>query len=125
MNLSGILVAAAASSAAATTSSAATSSPTAAESTGVMLLELLPLVALLVLLYFIMIRPQRKKEKKMQQMRDSIQVGDNVTTIGGIIGRVVNIKDDSLVIETAADRNKIFIKKWAIQSVETLHDDAE
>lgn len=117
MIYSGSLVAAAAASAATTTSSA-----TATESTGAMLLELLPLIAILVLLYFIMIRPQKKKEKKTQQMRDSIQVGDNVTTIGGIIGRVVSIKDDSLIVETGADRNKLYIKKWAIQSVETLHD---
>lgn len=119
MMYSGSLVAAAA------TSAAATSSATTADSAGFWLVEFLPLVIILVALYFLMIWPQRKKEKKLKQMRDSVQVGDNVTTIGGIIGRVVSVKDDAVVIETAADRNKIFIKKWAIQSVETLHDDAD
>lgn len=96
-----------------------------ANSTYAMLTMILPFALILVLLYFMMIRPQRKKEKKTQQMRDSVQVGDSITTIGGIIGRVVNIKEDGVIIETGADRNKMLIKKWAIQSVETLHDDAD
>jgi preprotein translocase subunit YajC len=108
---------------AATSAAAATSSDTTAASAGVILVEFLPLIAIFVLLYFIMIRPQRKKEKKTQQMRDALQVGDNVTTVGGIVGRVVSIKEDAVVIETGADRNKMLIKKWSIQSVETLHDD--
>lgn len=105
--------------ASASTSSAATNENTAAA----MLVTFGPLILIFVLFYFFMIRPQRKKEKKVQEMRNSLQVGDNVTTVGGIIGRVVSIKEDSVVIETGADRNKIRIKKWAIQSVETIHDD--
>ncbi|MEG6572082.1 preprotein translocase subunit YajC [[Clostridium] cellulosi] len=105
--------------ASASTSSAATNENTAAA----MLVTFGPLILIFVLFYFFFIRPQRKKEKKVQEMRNSLQVGDNVTTVGGIIGRVVSIKEDSVVIETGADRNKIRIKKWAIQSVETIHDD--
>lgn len=83
------------------------------------------MVLLFGVMYFVMIRPQKKKQKEEQQMRDSIEVGDEITTIGGITGRVVNLKEDTLVIETGADRNKMTIKKWAIQSCETIHDTTE
>ena len=83
------------------------------------------MVILFAVMYFVMIRPQKKKQKEEQQMRDSIEVGDEITTIGGITGRVVNLKEDTLVIETGADRNKMTIKKWAIQSCETIHDTTE
>lgn len=73
-------------------------------------------------MYFIMIRPQRKKQKKEEQMRNSIQMGDDILTIGGIHGKVVSIKDDSLVIESPVDHSKIKIAKWAIQSNLTIHD---
>ena len=73
-------------------------------------------------MYIFMIRPQKKKQKEEQQMRDSLQIGDEITTIGGIVGRVVTIKDDSLIIETGADRNKMLIKKGALQSCDTVHD---
>ncbi len=66
-----------------------------------------------------------QKQKEEQRMRNSIRVGDEITTIGGICGRVVNIKEDALVIETGADRNKMTIKKWALQSCETIHDPNE
>ena len=74
-------------------------------------------------MYFIMIRPQKKKQQEEQKMRNSVRVGDELTTIGGICGRVVNVKDDTLIIETGADRNKMTIKKWAIQTVDTVHED--
>lgn len=89
----------------------------------VMLLQFGPIVLIIVLMYFIMIRPQRKKQKEEQKMRNNMRVGDEITTIGGICGRVVNIKEDSLIIETGADRNKMAIKKWAVQTVDTIHDD--
>ena len=60
------------------------------------------MVLLFAVMYFVMIRPQKKKQKEEQQMRDSIEVGDEITTIGGIVGRVVTVKDDSLIIETGA-----------------------
>lgn len=69
--------------------------------------------------YFILIRPQSKQKKKEEDMRNSLEVGDTIVTIGGIIGRVISIKDDDIVIETGADRNKMKIKKWAIGSNET------
>lgn len=101
---------------------AAASSATATSSTSSMIMTFLPFVALIALLYFLMIRPQRKKEKQTQQMREAVQVGDNIITVGGVIGRVVSIKEDAVIIETGADRNKMQVKKWAIQTVETVHD---
>ncbi|ADU26958.1 preprotein translocase subunit YajC [Ethanoligenens harbinense] len=83
------------------------------------------IILMFVVMYFFMIRPQRKKEKEAKAMRENLVVGDEITTIGGIVGRVVSIKDDTIVIETGADREKIRIRKWAIQSVETMHDDKE
>jgi preprotein translocase subunit YajC len=88
-----------------------------------MLLQLSPFLLIIVLMYFIMIRPQKKKQQEEQKMRNSVRVGDELTTIGGICGRVVNVKDDTLIIETGADRNKMTIKKWAIQTVDTVHED--
>lgn len=73
-------------------------------------------------MYFLMIRPQKKQQKKEQEMREATQVGDEITTIGGIIGRVVTVKEDSLVIETGADRNKMKIARWAIQTNNTAND---
>lgn len=69
--------------------------------------------------YFLMIRPQSKQKKKEEDMRNTLEVGDTIVTIGGIIGRVVSIKDEDIVIETGADRNKMKIKKWAIGNNET------
>ncbi len=82
------------------------------------------LVAMFALMYFLMIRPQKKKQKEDQQMRDNIQPGDEITTIGGICGRVVSVKDDSYVIETGADRNKMKITKWAVQMNNTANEKA-
>ena len=92
---------------------------------GTIIAQFLPFVVLIVVFYFFLIRPQRKQQKKEQQMRNSLRVGDEITTIGGITGRVVNLKEDTLVIETGADRNKMTIKKWAVQSCETIHDTTE
>lgn len=75
---------------------------------------------MLVLLYFMIYRPQKKQEKKDAAMRKSLEIGDQVTTIGGIIGRVVAIKDDTFVLETGADRIKIRFLKTAISAVEKL-----
>lgn len=77
------------------------------------------MIGFFVVMYFLMIRPQKKKQKEEQEMRDSIQIGDEVTTIGGIMGRVVTVKEDSLIIETGADRNKMKITRWAIQTNDT------
>ncbi len=88
-----------------------------------MLATLLPFVLLLVVMYFLIIRPQRKKEKETQSMRNNIQVGDIVVTIGGIEGIVVNIKEDTVLLESGDNRNKIRVKRWAIQSNETVHEE--
>ena len=82
------------------------------------------LVAMFGLMYFMMIRPQKKKQKEDQMMRDNIQPGDEITTIGGICGRVVSVKEDSYVIETGADRNKMKITKWAVQMNNTANEKA-
>ncbi len=88
-----------------------------------MLLQLLPFALIIVVFYFLLIRPQKKRQKEEQQMRNSLRVGDELVTIGGICGRVVNLKDDTVTIETGADRTKIVFQKSAIQTVLTKHDD--
>ena len=80
------------------------------------------MVALFAIMYFLMIRPQKKKQKEEQEMRDSIQIGDEITTIGGIMGRVVTVKEDSIVIESGADRTKMKFARWAIQSNDTANE---
>lgn len=100
--------------------------PTGAEggsSILILLVQLLPILVVVLVMYLMLIRPQKKKEKKVQAMRNNLQVGDEVTTSGGIIGRVVSLREDTLVIETGNDRSKIRIKRWAIQSNETIHDE--
>ena len=81
------------------------------------------LALMLVLLYFMIYRPQKKQENKDAAMRAALEIGDQVTTIGGIVGRVVAIKDDTFVLETGADRVKIRFIKNAISSVEKLNMD--
>ena len=77
--------------------------------------------------YFFLIRPQNKKKKQEDQMRKSAEIGDDVTTIGGIVGRVVGVKDDddSLNIETVTDRVKMRVKRWSIGSVDTIRNEPE
>lgn len=76
-------------------------------------------------MYLIFFRPQSKKKKKEAEMRKGAQVGDEITTIGGICGRIVAVKDesDSVVIETGSDKSKMRVKRWAIGSVDTVHED--
>ena len=85
---------------------------------GTLLAQFLPLVVLIVVFYFVLIRPQRKRDKQEREMRNSISVGDEISTIGGFIGRVVSIKDDTLVIESSSDRTKLKIYRWAIRGKE-------
>lgn len=84
------------------------------------------------LMYLLMIRPQKKKEKEQQAMKDSLQIGDEVTTIGGITGIVLRINrnpqnphEDTVVIETGGERSKIRVKLWAISENATIHDAQE
>ena len=83
--------------------------------------------ALFGVLYLVLIRPNSKKKKEEQAMRDNIAIGDDVTTIGGIIGRIVAIKEDedAFIIETGSDRVKMKFKKWAISSVDTVKENAQ
>ena len=82
------------------------------------MLPLLGIVFLFVIMYLFMIRPQKKQERKDAEMRDALAVGDEVTTIGGIIGKVVSIKEETFVLETTKDRTKIRFLKGAIRSVD-------
>ena len=75
-----------------------------------------PLVLIVVLMYFIMIRPQRKKQKEEQKMRNNLRVGDEITTIGGIVGKIVMVKPDTIVIETSDDRVRMELTKWAVST---------
>ena len=90
-----------------------------------MIVMLLVYAVFIVALYFIFFRPQSKKKKKEAEMRKNAQVGDEITTIGGICGRIVAVKDetDSIVIETGSDKAKLRVKRWAIGSVDTVHED--
>jgi len=76
------------------------------------------LVAFVAIFYFMIYRPQKKQEKETAQMRDNLQIGDEISTNGGILGRIVKIKDDIITIETGSDRNKLKIFKWAVRQVE-------
>ena len=80
------------------------------------LTTILPFVVLIVVFYFLLIRPENKKKKALSEMRTALAVGDEVTTIGGIVGRVVHIKDDLVTIETSEDRVRIQITRWAIST---------
>lgn len=85
------------------------------------------IVVMLVAMYFFMIRPQKKQERETNEMRNALKVGDEITTVGGIIGAIVSIHEDSqtLVIETTRDRTKIRIHKWAVRNVDVHVDDAD
>ena len=86
---------------------------------------ILMMVGLLVVMYFFMIRPQKKQEKEQNAMRNNLAVGDEITTIGGIIGKVVSIKEETCVIETTHERTKIRILKTAISRVDVKAEDSQ
>ncbi len=85
------------------------------------------IVVMLAVMYFFMIRPQKKQERETNAMRNALKVGDEITTIGGIIGAVISIHEESqtLVIETTRDRTKIRIHKWAVRQVDVHAEDAQ
>ena len=83
---------------------------------GAILTTLLPFAVLIVVFYFLLIRPENKQKKALSEMRNALAVGDEVTTIGGIVGRVVHIKDDLVTIETSEDRVRVQIARWAIST---------
>ncbi len=76
------------------------------------------ILVMVAVFYFFLYRPQKKQERETQEMRNSIEIGDVISTVGGIIGVVVRIKDEMLLIESGADRTRIQIQKWAVRGVE-------
>ena len=92
------------------------------QQTGGMVPMIISLVVMVAVFYFFLFRPQKKREKEIKQLQDSLQIGDEIVTNGGIVGIVVSIKEDTVVIETGSDRSKVRIKRWAIASNETIHD---
>lgn len=77
------------------------------------------MVVLVAVMYFLMIRPQKKRQKEEQEMRASLEIGDEIVTIGGIVGKVVTIRENDIVIETGSDRNKMKIERWAVNTNKT------
>ncbi len=88
-------------------------------------MSLILIVVMFVALYFFMIRPQKKQEREVNNMRNNLQVGDEITTIGGIIGKIVSIKEETVMIETGHDRTKIRILKTAVRNVDVHAEDAQ
>ena len=98
---------------------------TGANQTGSWIMTAVMLVGILVIGYFFIIRPQKKQEKEANALRNGLQVGDEITTIGGIIGKIVSIKDETVTIETSHDRTKMRILKSAVRSVDVKAEDAQ
>ena len=86
---------------------------------------LVMLVVMFGIFYFMLIRPENKRKKEAEQMRSSVRKGDKITTIGGIVGTVVDVKENNIVIETSADQVRIEFAKWAISSNETAAENAK
>ena len=87
--------------------------------------SIIMLVAMVAIFYFMLIRPENKRKKEAEQMRSAVKNGDKITTIGGIVGTVVHVKEDKIVIETGADQVRIEFAKWAISSNETAEEAAK
>lgn len=92
-----------------------------------MILMIIIYVAIFAALYFFLIRPNSKKKKEEAELRNNLEIGDEITTIGGIVGRVVAIKEDedAFVVETGSDRVKLKMKKWAISSINTVKEETK
>ena len=88
------------------------------------LYSIIIIVLFAVIVYFMMIRPQKKQEKETRDMRDNLQVGDEIITIGGVYGRVISLKEDTIVVESISDHSKLTIARWALQQNLTVHDEA-
>ena len=84
-----------------------------------MLMTFLPLIAIFAVFYFMLIRPEKKRKKEAEAMRSALKNGDEITTIGGITGKVVDVKEDKFVIETGADQVRIEFAKWALSTNDT------
>lgn len=97
-----------------TTDTAAASADGTATGSGASMIIMI--VIMIAIFYFFMIRPENKKKKQAEEMRNSLAVGDLVTTIGGIVGRIVAVKSETIVFETSEDRVRMEVTKWAISS---------
>ena len=97
------------------------SSSSSATGSGGMVGSLIMMVLLFAVMYFILIRPQKKKEKEQQAMQRAVRVGDEIVTIGGIVGLVTRVEDDTIQIETGGDRHKMRIKTWASPLRKTMN----
>ena len=86
---------------------------------------ILMMVLMLAVFYFMLIRPENKRKKEAEQMRSSVKKGDKITTIGGIVGTVVDVKENNIVIETSADQVRIELAKWALSTNETAAENAK
>ena len=91
------------------------------QSTGQMIQLISTTVIIVVAFYFLLIRPQSKQKKEEEQMRKNLEIGDEIVTIGGIVGRVIAVRDDdeTIIVETGSDKTRMRFKKWAISSVDT------
>ncbi len=98
---------------------------TDAAATGGMMSTVVMMVAMLGIFYFMLIRPENKRKKEAEEMRSSVRKGDKITTIGGIVGTVVDVKENNIVIETSADQVRLELAKWAISSNETAEEHAK
>ncbi len=103
----------------------ATDSSSTAGSWESMLVTFIPLVLMLVVFYFLLIRPEKKRAAKMKEMLDNLQVADEVVTTGGIIGRVLSVKEDTVLIETGGDRTRLRVLRSSIAENRTVHEDVE
>lgn len=92
------------------------SGTSATGTTGSSTTYIIMMVVLVGVMYFLMIRPQKKRQKEEQEMRQSLEIGDEIITIGGIVGKVVTIRENDLIIETGSDRNKMKIERWAVNT---------
>ena len=83
------------------------------------------MVMMIAIFYFMLIRPENKRKKEAEQMRSSLRKGDKITTIGGIVGTIVDVKENNIVLETSADQVRIELAKWAVSSNETAAENAK
>ncbi len=103
--------------------------PSAADAGGntvvTLLTTLLPIVLMVVIFYFLLIRPEKKRSKKMKDMLDNLQVADEIVTTGGIIGRVLSVKEDTVLIETGSDRTRLRVLRSSIAENRSVHDEVQ
>lgn len=83
------------------------------------------IVVMIAVFYFLIMRPEKKKKKEEEKLRSSLKVGDKITTIGGIVGKIVEMKDDNITIETSMDRVRMELAKWSVMTNNTAQENAQ